>query len=82
MLGFVKVLSENFKLKQLKKNQKEYFYNLFTKKDSIEKADTLTIDTGLSIKLPENVNAFLATKLKVKKFKKLLVHQTVKRRCG
>ena len=32
------------------------------KKTTIERADTLTIDTELSIKLPENSRAFLATK--------------------
>ena len=41
----------------------------------------MTIDTELSIKLPQNSNAILATEnLKVKKFKKLLLQPTVKKR--
>ena len=63
MVGFVTILSEDFKLKQPRKKQEEYFYNLFTKKKkTIEKEDMLHIDKGLSIKVPENVNVFLATK--------------------
>ena len=62
MVRFVTILSENFKLKKPKKSEKNIFTIYSPKKDTIEKADTLTINTELSIKLPENSNAFLATK--------------------
>ena len=62
MVGFVTILSEDFKLKQLKKSKKNIFTIYSPKKETIEKEDTLDIDTGLSIKVLENVNVFLATK--------------------
>ena len=62
MVGFVTILSEDFKLKQLKKSKKNIFTIQSPKKETIEKEDTLDIDTGLSIKVLENVNVFLATK--------------------
>ena len=41
-------------------------FSLYThqKKEIIKKADRLSIDTELSIKLPENSTAFLVTKFK------------------
>ena len=63
MVGFVKILSESFKWKHSKKSEKNIFTIYSPKKDMIEKADTLTeLNTELSIKLPENANAFLTTK--------------------
>ena len=72
MVEFVKILSENFKLKHPKKSEKNIFTIYSPKKDTIEKADTLTIDTELSIKLPENANAFLATKFEGQEIKKII----------
>ena len=62
MVGFVTILSEDFKLKQTKKSKKNIFTIYSPKKETTEKVDTLDIDKGLSVKVPENVNAFLATK--------------------
>ena len=80
MVGFVKILK--FQVKTSKEKQEEYFYNLFTKKDTIEKADTLTIDTELSIKLPENANAFLATKFESQEIKKIIGPTNTKKGFG
>ena len=62
MVGFVTILSEKFNLKMPKRCEKNIFTIYSRKKDTIEKADTLTIDTELSIKLPQNSSAFLAEK--------------------
>ena len=62
MVAFVRIISENFNLKKTKKNLKNIFTIYSPKKAVIVKAYTLTIDTGLSIKLPENSTAFIATK--------------------
>ena len=52
MVGFVTILSEKFNLKMPKRCEKNIFTIYSPKKDTIEKADKLTIDTELSIKLP------------------------------
>ena len=58
--------------------------NIFTiyspKKDTIEKADTLTIDTELSIKLPQNSSAFLATKFEGQEIIKIIGPTATKKR--
>ena len=82
MVPFVKITSEKYNLKKPQNNEKNIFTLYSPKKAIIEKADTLSIDTELSIKLPENSSAFVATKLKVKKFLKLLVRPTPKKGCG
>ena len=61
-MEFAGLISKNFNLKKLKKSEKNIFTVYSPKKATIERADTLTIDTELSIKLPENSRAFLATK--------------------
>ena len=80
MVRFVTILSENFKLKKPKKSEKNIFTIYSPKKDTIEKADTLTINTELSIKLPENSNAFLATKFEGQEIQKIIVSTNSKKR--
>ena len=80
MVRFVTILSENFKLKKPKKSEKNIFTIYSPKKDTIEKADTLTINTELSIKLPENSNAFLATKFEGQEIQKIIVSTNGKKR--
>ena len=72
MVGFVTILSEKFNLKMPKKSEKNIFTIYSPKKDLIEKADTLTIDTELSIKLPQNSSAFLATKFEGQEIIKII----------
>ena len=64
MDGFVRIISEKFNLKKPQKSKKNIFTIFSPIKASIETADTLSIDTELSIKLPENSTAFVATKFK------------------
>ena len=80
MVEFVKILSENFKLKHPKKSEKNIFTIYSPKKDTIEKADTLTIDTELSIKLPENPNLFLTTKFEGQEIIKIIGPTNTKKR--
>ena len=42
-----------------------------SKKQTIETANTLTVDTEVSIILPENTNAFLATKFEGQEIQKI-----------
>ena len=72
MVGFVIILSEGFKLKQPKKIEKNIFTIYSPKKETIETADTHPIDTGLSVKVPENVNVFLATKFEGQEIIKII----------
>ena len=62
MVEYVRIISEKNNLIKPKKKWKEHFYIYSPKKEKIKKADTLSIDTKLSIKLPENSTAFLVTK--------------------
>ena len=62
MVQFVKIISEKNNLKKPKKNEKTIFTLYSPKKEIIKKADTISIDTEISIKLPENSSAFLVTK--------------------
>ena len=72
MVGFVTILSEKFNLKMPKRSEKNIFTIYSPKTDLIEKADTLTIDTELSIKLPQNSSAFLATKFEGQEIIKII----------
>ena len=72
MVSFVTIASENFKLKKPKRCKKNIFIIHSPNKDTIEEADTLTIDTELSIRLPENSNAFLATKFEGQEIQELI----------
>ena len=55
-----------------KKSKNNIFTIYSPKKASIERADTLTLDTELIIKLPENSRAFLATKFEGQKIQKII----------
>ena len=80
MVEFVTILWEDIKLKQLKKSEKNIFIIYSPKKETIEKADTLAIDTGFSIKLPENVNVSLATKFEGQEIIKIIGPTTTRKR--
>ena len=80
MVGFVTILSEKFNLKMPKRSEKNIFTIYSPKKDLIEKADTLTIDTELSIKLPQNSSAFLATKFEGQEIIKIIGPTNTKKR--
>ena len=71
MVNFVRIISEKNNLKKPKRNEKNIFTIYSPKKETIKKADTLSIDTELSIKLPENSTAFLATKFEDQEIIKL-----------
>ena len=79
MVSFVRIISE-INLKKPKKNEKNIFTIYSPVNASIEKADTLTIDTELSIKLPKNSKAFLATKFEGQEIQKLIGPNSCKKR--
>ena len=80
MVGFVTILSEKFNLKMPKRSEKNIFTIYSPKKDLIEKADTLTVDTELSIKLTQNSSAFLATKFEGQEIIKIIGPTNTKKR--
>ena len=65
------ILIENFKLKKPLQCKNNIFILYSSKKQTIETANTLTIDTEVSIILPENTNAFLATKFEGQEIQKI-----------
>ena len=69
---FGSLISKNCKLKQLKKNKKNIFTIFSLKKETIEEGDTAIFDTEILIKLPENTNAFLATKFEGQEIQKII----------
>ena len=70
---FFSLILENCQLKQPKRSKNNIFTIYSPMKEVIEEADTVILDTEISIKLPENANEFLTTKFEGKNFKKLLV---------
>ena len=52
--------------------RKKCFCFVFVKKETIKTADTLTIDTEFSIKLPANTSAYLLTKFEGQKIQKII----------
>ena len=78
MVPFVRIISEKYNLKKPQNNEKNIF-TLYSLKKAIEKADTLSIDTELLIKLPENSSAFVATKFEGQEFLKIGPTSTKKR---
>ena len=80
MVAFVRIISEKFILKKPQKNEKNIFTIYSPKKATIEKVDTLSIDTELSIKLPENSSAFVATKFEGQEILKIIGPTTTKKR--
>ena len=76
MVAFVRIISEKFNLKKPPKN----IFTIYSpKKATIEKADTLSIDTELSIKLPENSSGFLVTKFEGQEILKIISPTTTKK---
>ena len=69
---FGSLISKNCKLKQLKKNKKNIFTVFSLKKETIEEGDTVIFDIEILIKLPENTNAFLATKFEGQEIQKII----------
>ena len=69
---FVSLISENCQLKQQKRSKNNIFIIYSPIKEIIEEADTVILDTEISIKLPENVNAFLATKFEGQEIQKII----------
>ena len=80
MVPFVKITSEKYNLKKPQNNEKNIFTLYSPKKAIIEKADTLSIDTELSIKLPENSLAFVATKFEGQEILKIIGPTNTKKR--
>ena len=80
MVPFVRIISEKYNLKKPQKNEKNIFTLYSPKKAIIEKADTLSIDTELSIKLPENSSAFVATKFEGQEILKIIGLTSTKKR--
>ena len=70
----------NLNLKKPKKNDKNIFTIYSPKKVIIEEADTLLIDTKISIKLPENSTEFLATKFEGQEILKIIGPTHTKKR--
>ena len=71
MVKFVRIISEKKNLKKPKRIEKNIFTIYSPKKETIKKAGTLSIDTELSINLPENSSAFLVTKFEDQEIKKI-----------
>ena len=65
--GFCHTNFSKLQFNKTKKAREEHFHYLFSKR-----ADTLTINTELSIKLPENSTAFLATKFEGQDIQKII----------
>ena len=80
MVSFASIISEKHNLKKLKKNEKNIFTIYSPKKAITEKADMLLIDTEISIKLPENSTAFLATKFEGQEILKIIGPTHAKKR--
>ena len=72
MIGFVTISSERFNVKKPLKCEKNIFVLYSPRKETIKTADTLTINTELSIKLPENISAYLVTKFEGQEIQKII----------
>ena len=80
MVSFATIISKKNNLEKPKKNEKNIFTIYSPKKAIIEEADTLLIDTEISIKLPENSRAFLATKFEGQEILKIIRPTHAKKR--
>ena len=69
---FVSLISEKYQLKQPKRSKNNIFTIYSPIKELIEEADTVILDTEISIKLPENANAFLAAKFEGQEIQKII----------
>ena len=80
MVYFASIISQKHNLKNQKKNDKNIFTIYSPKQVIIEEADTLLVDTKISIKLPENSTAFLATKFEGQEILKIVGPTHTKKR--
>ena len=71
-MNSVKILIESFKLKKPLWCKNNIFILYSLKKQTIETANTLAVDTEVSVSLPENTNAFLATKFEGQEIQKII----------
>ena len=71
-MTLAKLVSCNGKLKKPRKSEGNIFTIYFLKKATIEQAETVTIDTGLVLKLPEQSQAYLFTKFTGQNIKELV----------
>ena len=69
---FVSLISEKYQLKQPKRSKNNIFTIYSPIKELIEEADTVILDTEISIKLSENANAFLAAKFEGQEIQKII----------
>ena len=69
---FVSLISEKYQLKQPKRSKNNIFTIYSQIKELIEEAGTVILDTEISIKLPENENAFLAAKFEGQEIQKII----------
>ena len=67
-----RLVSDNKKFKKPCKSKNNIFTIYSPKNASIDKADTISLDTELVIKLPENTHAVLATKFEGQKIQKII----------
>ena len=71
-MALARLISDNIKLKKPTRSRNNIFKIYLLKNTCIECADTLTIDTELIIKLPENSKDYLATKFEGKKIEEII----------
>ena len=71
-MTLAKLVSCNDKLKKPRKSEGNIFTIYSPKKATIEQADTVTIDTGLLLKLPDQSKAYLVTKFTGQDIKELV----------
>lgn len=79
-MGFISIIVENFKRKKPKKCEKNIFIIYSPKNEIIDEADTCTIDTEISIKLPKNTDSYLATKCEGQEIIKIIGWTNSKKR--
>ena len=72
MKNLIRLISNNFSLIKRKKYEKNIFTVFSQRKFTIETANTETIDTELTIELPEKCTAFLATKFEEQDIQKFI----------
>ena len=66
-----RLVSDNKKLKKPTKSKNNIFTIFSPKNASIRIADTISLDTELVIRLPENTSTFLATKFEGQQIQKI-----------
>ena len=71
-MALARLISDNIKLKNPTRSRNNIFKIYLLKNGCLECADTLTIDTELTIKLPEDSKAYLATKFEGQKIEEII----------